>query len=146
MRKLQITLMKLNNEESLREMSLYLVFGVATTLVSIVTYYFCLLLLELNYQVSNVLSWVLSVLFAYITSRIIVFKAKKLIRAVVLFWGARIVTLGIETGLLFILVKQLSIDPSLAKPFILFVTIVLNYLLSKFVVFRKSRNRDVTDR
>ena len=55
---------------------MYLLFGVLTTVVSIGVYALCTKLLNINYMISNIISWVISVLFAYITNRMFVFKSK----------------------------------------------------------------------
>ena len=57
-----------------REIIMYLVFGVLTTVVNIVVYFLSAELLHINYLISNALAWFLSVLFAYITNRKYVLK------------------------------------------------------------------------
>ena len=58
-----------------KEIIMYLVFGVLTTVVNIVVYFLSAELLHINYLISNALAWFLSVLFAYITNRKYVFES-----------------------------------------------------------------------
>ena len=58
-----------------KEIIMYLVFGVFTTVVNIVVYFLSAELLHINYLISNALAWFLSVLFAYITNRKYVFES-----------------------------------------------------------------------
>ena len=53
--------------EKLRELSAYLIFGVLTTLVNIISFYIFDNLLNINYLIANIISWLLSIIFAYIT-------------------------------------------------------------------------------
>ena len=59
-----------------KEIIMYLVFGVLTTVVNIVVYYIFSNLLHMNYLFSNAMGWFLSVLFAYVTNRKYVFDSK----------------------------------------------------------------------
>lgn len=58
-----------------KEVIMYLIFGVLTTLVNIVVYYILNDLLHIHYMVANVIAWIASVLFAYITNRKYVFES-----------------------------------------------------------------------
>ena len=49
-----------------REVFLYLIFGALTTIINIVVYFVLARLCKIDYQVSNIIAWTLSVLFAYI--------------------------------------------------------------------------------
>ena len=53
---------------------LYIIFGVLTTLVNIVTYYLAHKILPV--MPSTVLAWILAVLFAYVTNRQFVFESQ----------------------------------------------------------------------
>ena len=65
-----------------KEIILYLIFGVLTTLISLVTYYILVSAIlnpdkAFELQLANIISWIVSVLFAYITNRRYVFESKK---------------------------------------------------------------------
>lgn len=128
--------------EKYKEIILYGVFGVLTTLVSIVTFYLFVDKLEINYIVGNVLSWVFAVAFAYITNKIWVFENNNftknyILKEVMSFVGSRIATLVIETVLIFLLVDLISIEKMISKIFVSIIVVILNYVFSKLFVFNK---------
>ena len=129
-----------------REIIMYLIFGVLTTIVSITTYIlFTHTILNpnnsLELQVANVLSWIISVLFAYITNRIYVFssKNKNIIKEIISFFSSRIITLLIDMFLMFILVTVLNNNDTISKIIVQVVVIIGNYILSKLIVFKKEK-------
>ena len=56
-----------------KEMILYIFFGICTTAVNIVVYYISFYFLSLGTSISTILSWLLSVIFAYLTNKLWVF-------------------------------------------------------------------------
>ncbi|MBQ8941405.1 MAG: GtrA family protein [Firmicutes bacterium] len=147
-----------------RETISYLVFGVLTTVVSLVTYkLFTDIFLKLsgNKQVylSTVLSWIFAVTFAYITNRIFVFKSqnreiKAVLKEISAFFGARVLSLGFEEAWMWITVDLLgfgskvlhipftsfSLDGDfICKIIAQFVVVVLNYIFSKLFIFKKHK-------
>lgn len=123
-----------------KEVLLYLLFGGLTTVVSIAS--FALFLwLGINELIANVLSWILAVLFAYVTNRTWVFADKAHTRAGILreiasFFGGRIVTLLIEESILAVFITWLGLPAMWVKVAAQVVVILLNYVISKFFVFR----------
>ena len=85
---------------------MYIICGAATTVVSLVVYYLCARFIfdvndALQLQITNVISWVLSVLFAFVTNKMLVFKSKGLLlKELIMFYGARISTLLIDMFLI----------------------------------------------
>lgn len=126
------------------ELVSYLIFGVATTVVSMVVYGVCNTAFELHYLVSNIVSWIIAVAFAYITNKMFVFKTRgmgfaQLKREVSLFVGARLTSLLIEEIGLFILVGLLEWGEIGGKLIMQAVVIILNYFFSKLVIFKKEK-------
>jgi putative flippase GtrA len=126
-----------------KEIILYLIFGVLTTLVNIVTFYIFNELLSYNLFVSNLIAWILSVLFAYITNRLVVFESKnktfkEVFKEIMLFTGARLLSLGFDMGIMYVGVVIILLNDMLTKLISNIVVIVINYLLSKLVIFKKS--------
>ena len=121
------------------EVIFYLVFGVLTTLVNIVVFMFLSNLLELGTVPANVISWFLSVLFAYFTNRKWVFKSKgdNGFKEGVAFFSGRIFTGVLDTAVMFVSVDIMGWNNLLMKIVSNIVVIVLNYLISKFLVFRR---------
>lgn len=117
----------------------YLIVGVMTTLVSIGTYAICTKCLNINYMIANIISWIISVLFAYITNRIFVFKSesKKIILEIYQFFKYRIFSFIIEIFLMYVFVELINIDDMISKIIVQIIVIILNYVFSKLFVFKK---------
>ena len=124
-----------------REVLLYLFFGALTTAVSWVSFYLFYYPLGMNEQISNLISWVLAVLVAFITNRIWVFSESAeqgaFFKEMFLFFGSRVSTLLVEALIIFTFVTWLAFDAMLIKILGNIVVLVLNYILSKLIVFRK---------
>lgn len=121
-----------------RELVLYVFFGTLTFLVNIITYFLFLDVLSINYLISNVLAWFFSVLFAYITNRIWVFESRSpdILREMSLFFGGRIFSGAVDTGLMYLFIDVLTIGDLISKIVVQVIVIVLNYIFSKLIVFR----------
>jgi len=129
-----------------KEIINYLIIGVLTTIVSLVTYYLLTFTIldpnnDLELQIANVISWIVSVTFAYVTNRKYVFesKSKDIKKELSKFVSSRITTLLIDMGLMFIFVSLLSFNDKIIKLIVQFVVIVLNYVFSKLFVFKKDK-------
>lgn len=125
-----------------KEMLLYLFFGGLTFAVSVVTYGFFNLCLGINELIANIISWIIAVTFAFFTNRIWVFSAptngvKEFILQMLSFFGGRIVTLVIEEVLLFVFITWLGFPSMVIKVIAQIVVIILNYIISKLVIFKK---------
>lgn len=137
------------NEETI----LYLVFGVLTTIVNFVTFMlFDYLIGGKYYLISNVISFIFATLFAFVTNKQLVFKSKSwemkiTAKELLSFIAARISTFLIveEVGLL-VAVEFLKVDDLkvylwdgklLAKIILAFVTVIINYIFSKCLIFQK---------
>ena len=125
-----------------RDAIVYLVFGVLTTVVNYLVYLPCYNLLGLGSAVSNVIAWVAAVLFAFVTNKPFVFRSHDWSREVVVpefvkFVGTRLGSGGIETGILLLTVDILGWNGNLWKLLTSVIVVVLNYIGSKWLVFRK---------
>lgn len=121
---------------------LYIVFGVLTTAVNIVSYWVLTRMFHCSVNVSTVIAWVLSVLFAYVTNRTWVFesraeKTRDVIREIISFFAARLSTGALDWLIMFIFVTKLALPDMVIKIASNVIVIILNYILSKFLVFRK---------
>lgn len=130
----------------------YLVIGVLTTIVNLVTKYLLLFTVfdasnPTELQITIIISWTVAVLFAYVTNRRIVFKSKNnnVIRELIKFIEARIATLVVEMVYLWFFITFLKLDSGL---YVLFFTItcqalviILNYVFSKLFVFKKEKDK-----
>lgn len=127
-----------------REQISYLFFGVLTTGINFVIYTAAYEWIGIDNLTSVVLAWIGSVLFAYITNKIWVFQSKtqnkiKLIRESLEFFAARLLTGGVELGIMYVCVDLWSWNGMFMKLISSVLIIILNYILSKLVVFRKQK-------
>ena len=127
-----------------KEVINYLIFGVLTTVISLLAYYgLVLTILDPNrtfeLQLANVISWILGVSFAYVTNRKYVFESnnKNKFREISSFVGARIVTLVMDMLIMFVGVTILKGNDKILKLISQVLVIVSNYLFSKLFVFKK---------
>ena len=124
-----------------RDILLYLVFGVLTTLVNYIVYFPCCYV-GIPASVINILAWVVSVLFAYLTNKPFVFRSKDWSMKTVVpeaarFFGCRIGSGALESAILFVTVDLLHWSSAAWKIFTSVLVVVLNYVGSKLLVFHK---------
>ena len=121
-----------------RELLLYILFGILTTVVNIFAYLFCSKFLNIPYLISNILAWFFSVLFAYITNRIWVFESENtnILKEISLFFSSRLFSGILDTILMILFIDVLLIDDFLSKIVIAVVVVIVNYVLSKRVIFK----------
>ena len=137
-----------------REIMMYLIFGVLTTVISWASYaLFVHIGIDIN--ISNALSWVCGVLFAFVTNKWFVFMSRTVTVKILLyelgsFFSARIVT-GLIAIVLFPILYAIGLNQSmfntdgfLAKIVTSMVEIILNWIFSKYIVFRKKKDEDNT--
>ena len=129
-----------------REVIMYLIFGVLTTLISLLVYYglvYTILNPEdaLQLQMANILSWIAGVTFAYFTNRKYVFESnnKNKIKEAGSFVLARVATLVMDMLIMFIGVTLLSFNDKIIKIISQIIVIVANYVFSKIFVFKKGK-------
>ena len=122
----------------------YLIVGVLTTVVSLVTYFIATRIFldptnKIELQIANVISWIFAVVFAYITNRIFVFKSKNrnILNEISKFIGSRITSLFMDMFIMFIVVSLLSQSDIIGKVISQVVVTIANYLLSKLFIFKK---------
>ena len=133
-------------KEKIKELIRYGIVGVLTTLVSLITYYGLVYTIidpknPLMLQVANIISWIVSVIFAYITNRKFVFKSENTnkIKEASSFIFSRILTLILDMAIMFVGVSVLAYSDKFVKIFSQVVIIVLNYIIGKFLVFGKRK-------
>lgn len=121
-----------------KEIIMYLIFGVLTTVVNVIVYFVMADILHIHYLISNGAAWLLSVLFAYVTNRKYVFESisKKIMKEMISFFGARLATGIMDMGLMWIFVGLHILPDFAAKVITNIFVIVANYVLSKLVVFK----------
>ena len=125
----------------------YLIIGALTTLINIVTYFivthsFLNPKNSIELQLAEIISWIVAVVFAYFTNRNIVFKMEKNknIKELISFFSSRIATLLIEMLIMYIFVSLLGFNDKIIKIVTQILVIILNYIFSKFIVFKKTKD------
>lgn len=121
---------------------LYLVFGVLSTLVNIGIYALCYRLFGLTNVISTIIAWVLTVLFVFATNKNLVFGSKSmekqvLVYELVTFYGCRTATGLLDVAMMYIFVDILSLNALAMKVIANVVVVILNFIASKLIIFRK---------
>ncbi len=126
-----------------KEMIRYLIFGGLSTVVNFVSYYIAAKICGIDEVVSSGISWFCAVLFAYITNKVFVFESKtEGIKAFMIemgtFFLARVLS-GIlcDVGTFALMVKVLHIYDIIAKIVTQVMVVIVNYVFSKLIIFRK---------
>ena len=129
----------------------YVFFGGCTTLVNLVCF-FVLRKCRVELNIANLISIITAILFAYVVNSRYVFQDKcetfkDHIRPFCKFISARLVTMVIEVGGVWLLVEVCKMNDMAGKFITQFIVLALNYIFSKFFVFTtgKSKKSDLTD-
>ncbi len=129
-------------DKKFRELASYIFWGAATTFVSFLVYGIATRALGMGVVPATAVSWILAVLFAFVTNKLWVFDSKSLAPALVLrelaaFVASRLTSCGIEIFMMWFFVDVLGANDWLMKVIATIVVIIANYILSKIFVFRK---------
>ena len=130
-----------------REIILYLIFGGLTTVVNFIAlwlFYDLLGIRVLDALGANTLAWVVAVAFAFVTNKLFVFESrdtsqKTLLREMISFVVARLVSLGAESAVIYIGVTLLACNLWIVKILASVIVVILNYVFSKLIIFRKQK-------
>ena len=131
----------LKHQEGMR----YLVFGALATLVNIVCYDICYYLLSINNGISNSIAWVVGAIFAYFTNKMCVFNSKtngfkEVFREAISFFAFRLITFGFDQAIMLYTVDKLMWHAGLMKVISNIIVIILNFVFSKLIIFKKHNN------
>ena len=123
-----------------KEQLLYLFFGALTTVISIAAFALFTRVIPCNVLLANIISWVLAVLFAFLTNRTWVFQGasdKSFGKQMASFYLGRVATLLVEEALLLVFVTWLHFDSMVIKIAAQVAVVILNYVISKLFIFKK---------
>lgn len=125
-----------------RETISYIIIGTLTTAISFLIYYICFNKFNIKASIANIIANIISIAFAYITNSRIVFQekyesVKKELHNILKFVMSRFFTFLLEEFGIILTVDVLNFDGNLMKIFFCLIVIILNYLLSKILVFKK---------
>lgn len=137
-----------NLYEKYKALILYVFFGAITVLINICIYTICYEKVGISNTWSNIIAWILAVLFAFVTNKMWVFesrgrKKKEFLFELCSFFGCRLATGGIDILLMYVAVDVLLINPVLMKVLSNIIVIILNYVASKLIIFRKKESKNI---
>ena len=123
----------------------YLFFGGCTTVINWLSYYLCYTILDVSNIASTILAWFIAVVFAFVTNKIWVFDSKScdlktIISEAVMFFAARIATGVLDVIVMWCAVDLFHLEPTVWKLLSNLLVIIINYFLSKLIVFRNGNN------
>lgn len=121
---------------------LYGIFGVLTTIINIATYAVCYRVIGIANVPSDIIAWVVGVAFAFITNKLYVFGSKSMDMKTLFPELVKFVAARLATGVLDVIIMFIGVDVMHGPDVILkvasnVIVIILNYVLSKLVVFKK---------
>lgn len=131
-----------------KKILLYLIFGGLTTLVNIAAYFCLTRLVGVPYLGANIAAWLAAVMFAYASNRAYVFSSSgrglaSIAGECARFIGCRVFSGMIDTGIVFVMIDVLHYQDLVVKIAANGATIILNYLFSKWIVFRDKGQGEV---
>lgn len=142
MEKIKVIINKLIKKFCTKEVILYAVFGILTTICNIGTFALLNKVFNVNENIANIFAILLAVLFAYFTNKDLVFHSKaqnskeRFIEFCKFILG-RAFTMVVEYVGCALMFKFLPIPNILSKCIITVVVIILNFFISKFFAFKK---------
>lgn len=147
--------------EKYKEVISYVFFGVLATVVNLVSFKIFNAVLGAHlYLLTNVISWLITVIFAYFTNKLWVFESKSwkadvVIKELIGFFGARIFSLVVEEAGLWLMIDIMHMGKiswdifsfelsgnMIAKIIMQVVVVILNYVFSKLVIFKHKNDSD----
>ena len=134
---LKLLFAKLLNRETIS----YLIFGVITTGINIGIYQLCRTV-HIVYWISTIIAWVIALIFAFVTNKIFVFESTNMqseiiFKEAVTFVAARLLSGLCDLLFMIFAVEIIHMNDFIAKIITNVFVVVINYLFSKLVVFKK---------
>lgn len=137
--------------EKRKDIVLYIFFGGLTTVVAFFTFWLAEVNLKsVNYHeiISNIISWIFAVAFAFFTNRVWVFNAptktvSEFLNQMLLFYSGRIFSLLVETAIIWGFATRLGFNSLIVKLVATIIVLILNYIISKLFVFKKEANLNI---
>lgn len=127
-----------------RELFLYILFGIFTSFLNVLLFYF--LSMFLDYKLANIITLIIVKVTAYLLNKKYVFKSKcrdknELFKEIFRFVIWRGFSLLIDYFGLIILFEIFKIDKNISKVVIVFLVIVINYITGKMFVFKSDAKK-----
>ena len=124
------------------ELVSYALFGVLTTGVDFCSYIIMTRFFSINEHLSNIYAQIIAILFAFFTNKFFVFKDKNceygpFILQFIKFVSLRLISLFVNSILFSLMIQFSLINDILAKVIVALIVVALNYIFSKFFIFKK---------
>jgi len=128
----------------------YIIVGALTTFINFAVFTLMTRVLGIEVNISNVTSIAISILFAYIANKFVVFRRRSgsiagLAAEFAKFVGSRLFTMALEVGVVHVFYYILGYDALIGKVSANVLVIIANYIISKAIVFRKSASSGSSD-
>lgn len=129
--------------EKWRSIASYIIVGALTTFVNIASYWIFARVVKMSVMPSTICAWIVAVLFAYVNNRKWVFHSNaktssEICKEVITFFMCRLATGLFDWGCMFVFVALIHINDVVIKTFANISVIVLNYVASKWIVFKNN--------
>lgn len=124
----------------------YLFFGGLVTIINFISYYIPANIIGVDKIVSNLIAFIISVIFAYVVNKEYVFETKwegiqNIFKEFSSFVISRIGTGLICDILIFaFMINILNINDVISKIFTQILVVILNYIVGKWFVFKQKKN------
>ena len=127
-----------------RSIIMYVIIGAITTLINWVAFWLCFYVVYVPNVPSNIIAWIVAVAFAFASNKVWVFESrswesKVWMPELLKFVGGRIGTGLIDLALMWLTVDVLGLHAFLMKILVSIIVLILNYVISKLLVFKKER-------
>ena len=127
--------------EKKREMIQYIIWGVLSAILNVGLFQI-LILGSVDYRIANLITIIVVKIFCYVTNKFFVFRTpyeglKVLLKEMMAFIFARGVTSILDYVGVLVLVELVNCREMLSKCIMAVVVVVVNYIFSKFFVFKK---------
>lgn len=129
----------LKDREKMNHYISYFIVGVITTLISWITFkLFRVWFPQVNENISNILSILIAIVCSYFMNRVYVFKSKEKnkLKEFGSFLSGRLMCMVLEELFFFLMIEFTEVDEMIVKMFGSAIAMVVNYLLSRFFVFK----------
>lgn len=132
------------NRRSLREVLSYAIVGATVTGLNFALYYLLSRYTLLHYELANIIAFIIANIYAFFANKLFVFRSPSLAPLTLIpealgFSAERGLACILDLLFMFVGVSLLSIPDMLVKAGSSATVIILNYIISKYVIFKKKR-------
>lgn len=132
------------NKQRLYEIFCYVFFGGVGTVINILIFYLLSQRLSIHFIIANIIAWMFSIVFAFVTNKVWVFKSKSWhftiwFKECIQFFLARIGTCFFDMIYMFIAITIFHFEATISKIVANVIVVLLNYILSKIWIFKHKK-------